>query len=187
MTLIEATNYLDLKMDNIEQRIIMSANRFIQIAKDRLGYNPIQFYFDFKLNGRCGGQFVCAIEPDNTIVNARLRFNIPMAKQDPELFLSQVVGHEVAHMVANAMFGSYDNNIGHGKMWKYVMMVFGLPAGRCHNFDVSPESGVIRRQHTKYATTCGCATHMISGQRKARLVAGVVYRCKHCRNAIKLV
>jgi SprT protein len=51
---------------------------------------------------------------------------------NPEQFIAEVPGHELAHYIANEMYGPH---IGHGFEWKQIMRLFGQSPNRCHNME----------------------------------------------------
>jgi SprT protein len=67
-----------------------------------------------------------------------IQFNPILLDQNPEVFVRQTVGHEVAHLAAFVKHGNCDP---HGQEWRHVMWALGLPAKRCHNYDVSTITG----------------------------------------------
>jgi SprT protein len=79
-----------------------------------------------------------------------LRYNSYMLEHNFYEFLSQVVPHEVAHIVAHLI--DY-NTTAHGNIWKQVMRFYGCEPVRCHNFSTEPITKRIKR----VAVTCtGC-------------------------------
>lgn len=74
-----------------------------------------------------------------------IQFNPILLDQNPEVFVRQTVGHEVAHLAA---FVKNPNCEPHGKDWKLIMWSLRLPAKRCHNYDTSTITG------RKRATLC---------------------------------
>lgn len=65
-----------------------------------------------------------------------IRFSATLLRENPEHFLKQTVGHEVAHLLAH--FINPDRRIDpHGREWRNVMWAFSLPANRCHSYDTS--------------------------------------------------
>lgn len=69
----------------------------------------------------------------------RINFNPILLDQNPEDFIQQTVGHEVAHLGAFVKYGGRIQP--HGPEWARVMFYLGLPPKRCHNYDVTVASG----------------------------------------------
>jgi SprT protein len=55
-------------------------------------------------------------------------------KENPEDYLVNTVGHEVAHLAARTKFGGAIKP--HGSEWTNTMWMMGLPATRCHNYEL---------------------------------------------------
>ena len=68
-----------------------------------------------------------------------IQFNPVLLDQNPEVFVKQTVGHEVAHLAAFVKSGGGIKP--HGSEWARVMFSIGLPARRCHNYDTSVATG----------------------------------------------
>lgn len=105
-----------------------------------------------------------------------IRYNLALARQQPAVFLDEVVAHEVAHVVTQACYGRVRP---HGTEWRQVMTFFGFPEPqRCHRFDTSTVA-VRRQQRWRYR--CGCREHALTTVRHRRLQAGTQrYQCRAC-------
>jgi SprT protein len=68
-----------------------------------------------------------------------IQFNPILLDENPEHFVKQTVGHEVAHLAAFVKHGGQIRP--HGSEWSRVMWALGLPAKRCHNYDISTVTG----------------------------------------------
>lgn len=72
-----------------------------------------------------------------------LRLNPVILMNNQGSFLTQVVPHELAHLIADAVYpsGHSDGKVTkriphHGSAWKTVMNVFGVPAHRTHRYKI---------------------------------------------------
>lgn len=103
-----------------------------------------------------------------------LRFNAQLYRENHDDFLRQTVPHEVAHLVAHALYG--DRIRPHGREWQALMTgVFDLPAHRCHDYQVP------QRRATRYLYRCGCPEGIpFSAQRHALVRRGRRYSCRRC-------
>lgn len=103
-----------------------------------------------------------------------LRFNAQLYRENHEHFLAQTVPHEVAHLLAQALYG--DRIRPHGREWQALMTgLFGLPAQRCHDYQVPT------RAATRYLYRCGCPEVMpFTAQRHALVRRGRRYSCRRC-------
>ena len=103
-----------------------------------------------------------------------LRFNAQLYQENQVHFLKQTVPHEVAHLLAQALYG--DRIRPHGREWQGLMTgLFGLPAERCHTYAVR------RRPSTHYLYRCGCPEGIpFTPQRHALVRRGRRYSCRRC-------
>lgn len=103
-----------------------------------------------------------------------LRFNAQLYQENREDFLRQTVPHEVAHLLAEALYGSRIRP--HGREWQGLMTgLFGLPANRCHDYAVP------QRRGTRYLYRCGCPDGIpFTAQRHALVRRGRRYSCRRC-------
>ena len=103
-----------------------------------------------------------------------LRFNAQLYRENHQHFLQQTVPHEVAHLLAQALYG--DRIRPHGREWQGLMTgLFGLPAERCHSYAVR------RRRSTAYLYRCGCPEGIpFTPQRHALVRRGRRYSCRRC-------
>lgn len=172
---------------SFQSQIAIQCQQYFDIAIEKLGYEPHYYDYNFKMTGKNGGKFSCMVNSEIGHYKCVLSFNLSMMKQDPEKYLKVVVGHEVAHMVAEILYGGYGKAVNHGPAWKHVMRVFGLEPSITHDFDVSESSGVVVRKVTKYEVKCACRSLMITSHRRTKMLNGKNYVCSLCKTRIKLV
>jgi len=71
----------------------------------------------------------------------RIRLNLTFLVENDKVFLESTVPHEVAHLVSHAVYDSKPMNgkkvKPHGKEWKEVMDILGLPPKTKHTYDVT--------------------------------------------------
>lgn len=104
---------------------------YVEMLKTKAGiYMPMPV-IKFDLRGTTAGR---AWYPKHVI-----QFNLILLDENPEHFVTQVVGHEVAHLAAFVKHGSGIKP--HGSEWARVMWALSLPARRCHNYDVATVTG----------------------------------------------
>lgn len=108
------------------QRCIDKTHEYVDLANEkfnlRVPYPDVRFDVTGGNAGLAGLNYV--------------RFNPAMLVRQPEEFLYNTPGHEVAHIVARHL--NWGKPIDpHGVEWKRVMWAFSLPATRCHNYDVA--------------------------------------------------
>ena len=112
----------------------------------------------------------------------QLRFNPVLLKENRAHFLRQTVAHEVAHLLAYALFGPGVQ--AHGREWQSIMTeVFALPADRCHSYDTQNSS----RKPWLYQCHCEGKLVALSTIRHNRSRKGAVYLCTSCKTPLKFV
>ncbi len=98
----------------------------------------------------------------------RLRYNLAIAAQAPETFLSTTVPHEVAHIVCHLQHGRRIRP--HGPEWRSVCLALGGTGERCHGFAAQPA-----RRMRRYAYACGCRRWSLTSIRVRRIRSGMTY------------
>ncbi|MDY7025028.1 MAG: SprT-like domain-containing protein [Pseudomonadota bacterium] len=131
-----------------------------------------------------------------------LRFNLPMYLRQPEAFLAQVPGHEVAHLIAHRLFApanSLRSGLSlrgglrprrqkrlqpHGQEWRAIMQqVFELEPITRHQLQAEPA-----RKERTVTYVCQCTQHELGIRRHHNVLRkGAVYRCKHCHTNLRPV
>lgn len=86
-----------------------------------------------------------ALSEDNIVI-----FNSILLLANEEEFLKQIVPHEAAHLITDHIYG-YETQP-HGKEWKSIMALLGLPGDAHHDLDVS----ICKRSTTEYTFRCEC-------------------------------
>jgi len=113
---------LALKVECIKQ-----VKWYVNKCADKLGIIMPVPQVVFALKGTTAGR---AYYQKNLI-----SFSPSLLYANADHFLEQTVGHEVAHLAAFRKHGSIIKP--HGTHWQAVMWGLGLPATRCHNYDIS--------------------------------------------------
>ncbi|WP_165446201.1 SprT family zinc-dependent metalloprotease [[Erwinia] mediterraneensis] len=102
-----------------------------------------------------------------------IRLNPVLLLENQQAFISEVVPHELAHLLTWKHFGRVPP---HGKEWKWMMeSVLGVPARRTHQFALAS----VRSQ--TFAYRCRCQQHHLTVRRHNRVLRGESeYRCVQC-------
>ena len=129
----------------------------------------------FDLRGRAAGQF-------------RIREGAPQLRFNTAIFaryfddnLEQTVPHEVAHYLVYELFMKKAPGrriMPHGREWKAMMQLLGVPATTRHGFDLSD---IPVRREQRLAWSCGCSTHSITKRTHLRMLRGEKRICTVCK------
>ncbi len=153
--------------DDLKHKISIRVTECLRIVESKIGQSFELPEIRLNLKGYQAGQAI----PGHWL----LRFNAPMAKQDPERFVYEVSAHEVAHLVTYRVWQTLD----HGPDFKKVMNWLNVDASRSHNFEAQPS-----RKIRRYKYFCACSTHNLSSIRHNRISKGQVYKCVKCGDAL---
>jgi SprT protein len=110
-----------------------------------------------------------------------ISLNPHIAALNGDRFVIETVAHEIAHLIAHRI---NPGDRPHGGTWESVMLAFGQIPERLHNFNVSGINSM-RKPQSRYAYSCKCRNHNISGIRHNRILKGAEYRCLNCKSVLK--
>ncbi|AZG72041.1 SprT family zinc-dependent metalloprotease [Shewanella livingstonensis] len=107
----------------------------------------------------------------------KLRFNPVLLAENPEVFVNEVVPHEISHLLCFHLFGKVKP---HGKEWQSVMLTtFNIAPKTTHQLNTQSVSG----QQFEYF--CGCGSIHLTIRRHNRVVRGQTqYRCRRCQQTL---
>jgi SprT protein len=143
-----------------------------QIAESHFGCKFIRPTLTYNVRGQVAGR---AGVWQNVI-----KLNPVLLNHYQDEFIARTVGHEIAHIVADTHFNQSCN---HGRLWKFVMRLFGQEASRCHDYDLRLCS---TRKTFTYA--CNCMEHHITSNRHNKIVRkGATYTCRKCDTRLTFV
>ena len=162
-------------VDGITQACVACWKRSAAIITGH-GRRVPQIDLDFYQTGTSAGQ--CRIVDSQAIT---LRFNIAIAKNQPEDFIEKTVPHEIAHAVTWLCFPGAKP---HGVEWKSVMRQLGQEQPkRCHDYDTGQ---VQRRTQRRWNYLCACQQHQLTTVRHNRVQnKRAQYHCKQCGQALQ--
>jgi predicted SprT family Zn-dependent metalloprotease len=90
-----------------------------------------------------------------------LDFNIELALENQDEYLSKICPHEVAHILDVWEKGVSSH---HGTNWQMIMFILGVKPDRCHEMDVSETRQTVRYHHPRIhaykCPTCGYVYHL---------------------------
>lgn len=122
----------------------------------------------------------------------QVRYHPTFLKENPEKYMARTVPHEVAHLVAKAVF----NEPGHGYSWQRVMLDLGVSdITRCHSYSTT---NVVTKTQKLHACKCGCKTHQVKTSKFNAIKAGgrnvtrngrktfvkYTYSCIYCKQVL---
>jgi SprT protein len=157
----------------VKQAIINRVEFLTEIAKSK-GLRYPKTTHDFTLRGRCAGQYVWSYS-DST-----LRWNLDIAKDNLNVYLSTTVPHELAHAIQRY---HHPRSKSHGKEWKdCCKALVGHELLRCHKYKTTPA-----RKVRRFKYSCDCMEHSVSTILHNRIVkGGRTYRCTKCKTPITI-
>jgi predicted SprT family Zn-dependent metalloprotease len=136
-----------------EQTLLNAALRKEILAKIEACYKIAEKHYErkiprpsevrFDLKGRTGG--LACYGPNS------LRFHLIFCVENKKDYIGQVVPHECAHLINRHVNKPGDGKkrmMPHGKEWKAVMGVLGVPAKVTHNYDCTSIQTNRRRKIT---------------------------------------
>ena len=170
-------------MNALQAEVVKLVAEYFRKATIRFGREFPEYTVCFDLGGKTAGTAEWRRQGTFGMVDVKLSFNMILCRDNTEEFLRRTVPHEVAHIVAEFLYGSSLKKINHGQAWKMVMQSFGLEPERCHQYDVS---GVLKAG-SYHKAKCDCRVIMLSTTRKNRILQGKAsYSCDSCKGKIVL-
>jgi len=140
-------------------------------AEALFGLNHRPIPVGFELRGRALGVY----RVDRRC--AQIQYNPYILARHFEHGLRVTVVHEVAHYIADRLFG-LENIRPHGKEWRLVMQALGTEARASAQLDLT---GVPIRRQRRFAYRCDCMLHQLSTCRHNRVAQGAArYHCRRC-------
>ncbi|MEJ2669536.1 MAG: SprT-like domain-containing protein [Gammaproteobacteria bacterium] len=156
----------------------------------------------YNLRGKTAGIFqyecVSARRHSTQPPTLRIRFNPTLLATHRDVFLNEVVPHEVSHLAVHCYYQNqhYQNqhlshNAGHkrrrvlrphGPEWQDIMRnCFQLPPKIYHDFPVTSA-----RQHPHpFEYACACRKHYFTARRHKNRLHGTQYLCRHCGEPLR--
>ena len=130
----------------------------------------------FNLTGNVAGQ--------GYFHQAKLRYNLQLAKENLNDFLENTIPHEIIHLYQKRI---YPNCKTHGKEFKLIGQTLGYNTERCHSYKT--ESA---RKRTKYLYTCNCnIEYWLTKKRHEQTLTQVkiynrsLFSCRKCKGYLK--
>jgi SprT protein len=156
------------KSAEVAKRLVSETHKWIDLANQRLNIRCEYPTILTNLRGTCAGKAFT--------VSWIVQYNLGLALENEQEFFATTVPHEVAHLVADQYYGK---KCMHGPLWKNIMEMFGVPAVRCHNYDVTNHRV---RKAMRYIYRCSCLEGCTVGpkyHKKLQLGLSTIY-CRRC-------
>ena len=149
-----------------QQLVIKKVKQCIEHASTHFDQHFFLPKIRFSQKGKIAG---CARLQTN-----ELRFNPILLDDNVDVFLEEVVPHEVCHLLAYWLFGKVRP---HGKEWQNLMLeLFSLKGRTYHQMDVTKVKG------KSFNYRCQCGPIELGIRRHNKLLTGKqIYVCKKCR------
>ncbi len=169
-----------MNYDTLRPRLREATEACLALARSEIAgagrLPPVALRFD--LRGQAAGQMRASSRG-----RLEIRFNLALARQNPDAFIAQTVPHEVAHLVVWHKHGRKARP--HGPEWQAVMRQLGIShPSRCHVFEI-PDGEVRRQRRWRYR--CACHEFQLSTTRHNRIQRGEqTYSCRDCGEPLKL-
>jgi SprT protein len=122
----------------------------------------------FDLTGTCAGTAYWR--------RRHIRFNHQLLAENPAHFESDIIPHELAHLIVRHLHGEAPAS--HGPEWQAVMRKLGVDLARLHSLDTTNS----RTTAKVYGYVCSCnANNWLSSRQHPRAQRGAVYACRQCK------
>ncbi len=167
----------DKTIDELQRTALVRTKALLKQAGHHFGRDAPSVLINFELKGQAAGMVRFPASG-----KAQIRYNAVLLTENAEDFLKRTVPHEVAHVIARTYHGGKIRP--HGAEWQSVMGFFNAEPSRCHSYDISRSS---TRKLRRFRYACHCSEHLLTSIRHKRSLAGQRYRCRKCKNPLKLV
>lgn len=167
-------------VDEVKQIILNKFDECYEIAKSK-GKEVPEILVDWSLKGCCAGQF------RSDYGRNYFRVNLQLAVENLDEYIRRTVPHEFAHYIQRIEDKRYcSRSKPHGWTWKNIMLTyFNLTPERCHIYNTENVRQKRSRVRRDYIYVCGCQEHHLTSIRHKKILQGVSYICKRCKQTLK--
>lgn len=151
------------------QKIIQRVEQCYAQAQKVLKHGFVRPNISFNQRGKIAGS--ARLQPNE------LRFNPVLLEDNLQLFIDEVVPHEVCHLLTYQLYGRVKP---HGRQWKMLMdLLFGLKGTTRHSMDV------VKVQGRTFAYFCKCGLINLSIRRHNKIERQQqTYLCRVCNQKL---
>jgi SprT protein len=175
--------------NNVQQSVVDEVQRYLDVASllYHQTFEPIEVLFDLK--GKTAGMYRVRSMPaarflglgSPVVIQRVIRFNPWLFAKYPEDSWSNTVPHEVAHYLADCLYGLRRIKP-HGTEWRKVMLDLGAEPIVRAAYDLS---GIPVRKVSRYSYQCQCRDVFLSSYRHQKIQRKLQsYRCRDCRKEL---
>ncbi|WP_144212748.1 SprT family zinc-dependent metalloprotease [Shewanella donghaensis] len=152
-----------------QQHVLLKIESDYQLAEQQLERKFTRPSILFSLRGKSAGTAHLQLN--------KLRFNPVLLEENIDDFITQVVPHEISHLICFQLFGRVKP---HGVEWQQIMNgVFNIPADTTHQLNTHSVAG------KQFQYQCHCGPVMLSIRRHNKVVRNQTqYRCKRCAQVL---
>ena len=185
-----------------QQHIDTYIKEFTQKAMDLYGLDISHTGVKLDLKGKVAAWTRYNNSPDYKTWYIQL--NVPLLMEQPLSELRDTIGHEIAHIVAGTQYVKLlrDGKIKeagewptHCKKWKKIMVDFGLPPVRCHNYDTTNHKRKRKPVKRPWIYSCACRSlgldeleqHELTNYMHKKIKKGAEYICTKCKEHLTFV
>lgn len=159
-----------MNFKDLESRANAELTFFFNSAIKQRGYDFVIPSLVFSQRGKIAGSAV--------LVKNQIRLNSVLFADNVDVFLTEVIPHELAHLL---VFQQYGRVKPHGAEWQQMMLeVFALKPKVRHSMDVSKVQGKV------FSYKCLCGPVELSIRRHNKVKSGKQqYQCAKCQHILE--
>ncbi|MCL1078458.1 SprT family zinc-dependent metalloprotease [Parashewanella spongiae] len=160
----------NLVMETWQAKTLEHVEHCYRVAEQHLKRRFTRPEVSFKLRGRSAGMAHLQLN--------KLRFNQQMLTDNQQVFIDEVVPHEICHLLCHQLYGRVRP---HGREWQAMMLsLFECQPKTTHNFTVH------NKPQAQFNYQCLCGIIKLSIRRHNKVIRNQAqYRCKTCKQTLQ--
>ncbi|BDM65760.1 protein SprT [Shewanella sp. NFH-SH190041] len=167
------SNASQIVPDNqLQAQLLSRVEQCYNLAEHKLARAFPRPVISFKLRGKSAGTAHLQLN--------KLRFNPVLLRENPYAFLSDVVPHEICHLLCFQLYG-HRNIKPHGPQWQALMQqIYAVTPKATHQFNTASVQG------RTFPYQCGCGRVELSVRRHNKIIRQQAsYHCRICHQPLK--